>query len=52
MEVLVIKKRKDSNDLVGFVATVINILMYLSLLQIFLNYVQLENMNFYLFLLI
>ena len=30
MEVLVIKKRKDSNDLVGFVATVINILMYLS----------------------
>ena len=52
MEVRVIKKRKDSNDLVGFVATVINILMYLSLLQIFLNYVQLENMNFYLFLLI
>ena len=52
MEVWVINKRKDSNDLVGFVATLINILMYLSLLQIFLNYVQLENMNFYLFLLI
>ena len=30
MEVWVINKRKDSNDFVGFVATLINILMYLS----------------------
>ena len=30
MEVWVINKKSDSNDLIGFVATVINILMYLS----------------------
>ena len=33
MEVWVINKRKDSNDLVGFVATLINILMYLLALE-------------------